>query len=937
MIPRYLVIKPCPYYLQISYQITEIHSSANANPGPVVVEVSDGTLTSYALCDLLPAALHVVRVSAATSLLVFGDSSMVESFTPMAPPGAPPVPTVIDATRTTIRIVLEPAELRGGPVSGYFIVVEKVATETNRRKRSLMETVVQDYIGNDLLRYLQSSGYSYRSRVKRQSQIRPTTLLGMEGYTAAFILVSQILQPTEFVVGDNRTFSGYWNRPLLPETYYNISYVVVSNLDGITMMNYSSISEPHSTTGPVPDEGNDLLLIILLVVFGVILLIVIIVVIICFCCCRGQPPDKESEKPLKPDTLKATWLDYYTNNFGTLKKEKNPIWSDINALEQSRHLTIYDDKTYMPDDLKVSVIQDGRPLLSFDQEYSNLPQGKTHPWSVAERPENADKNRFPHILAYDHSRVMLKGRKNDYINANYINGYSHRVAYIAAQSPFNDTTVADFWYMVYQEKATQVVFLARLQEDEIMKSVRYWPDDQTSKQFGPILVRHISTDSFANFEVRTFDMSKQGSPALRRVTQYQLTAWPDHGIPDDPIPFLDFRMKIKTDLPEDSGAPTIVHCGTGVSRSAVYIAVDCLLEQAKIENCVNVFKFVYKMRRNRPLMVRTLKQYVFIYEILFEALITNYNIVGDDLKVNYRLLSNVNPLNDKSYFRQQFEMMEEYIPALVPQFCQVALREQNKDKNRFATIIPPDKMRVPLVTPGGMGRTDYINALFVDGYLRKGEFIVTQTPLHTTVIDFWKMVYDHEVNTVVMMNNSDFKEDTCAQYWPSRKGMEKYEPFFVNLVDAVEKEHMTIRTVMLSAGQRPNEEPREVRLFQYESWKMYDKVPWSRESFIQLMEAVELWREDSGSSGIPAVIHCMDGASQSGLYCACAVLCEKMALEGEVDVFHTVKHMKRTRPHFVNTLVSTVRWQYNAVNFLENPHKRHPIDMGCLFWVQYVI
>ena len=36
--------------------------------------------------------------------------------------------------------------------------------------------------------------------------------------------------------------------------------------------------------------------------------------------------------------------------------------------------------------------------------------------------------------------------------------------------------------------------------------------------------------------------------------------------------------------------PVLVHCGTGVSRSGVFIAVDSLLEQAREEHVVNVFR-----------------------------------------------------------------------------------------------------------------------------------------------------------------------------------------------------------------------------------------------------------------------------------------------------------------------------------------------------------
>ena len=49
-----------------------------------------------------------------------------------------------------------------------------------------------------------------------------------------------------------------------------------------------------------------------------------------------------------------------------------------------------------------------------------------------------------------------------------------------------------------------------------------------------------------------------------------------------------------------------------------------------------------------------------------------------------------------------------------------------------------------------------------------------------------------------------------------------------------------------------------------------------------------------------------DGASISGLFCACALLCERMRMNGEVDLYHTVKHMKRRRPQFVSSFVSSL-------------------------------
>ena len=513
----------------------------------------------------------------------------------------------------------------------------------------------------------------------------------------------------------------------------------MSYLDGITKMAYSETELPARTRSSVEKESSDnnLIWIILGCILGGLLLLFLLILLI-ICCYKKCRNNKNQSDKENLDVKKDTWLEYYTRNFyNTLGGTKNSKkWSDITEFSEARHVTIND--SYNPLDLQVSEIQGGKHLISFEEEYKHLPVGMLAQYStrIAQRPENQDKNRFDHLLAYDHSRVILKGKKGSgYINASYINGYQKRSAYIAAQSPFTEETINDFWFMIFQERIAHIVFLVRLKEDGIVKSEKYWPDSENTIKCGDIFVQHVATDNFANFVVRIFDIHK--GRITRRVFQYHFTAWPNHGTPDDPIPFLEFQMKVSGSVKvTNDTAPLLIHCGTGVSRTAVYIALDSLLEQAKVENCVNVFKFVRSMRQNRTMMMRTLKQYIFLYDILFEALVTNYHIVGDDLKVNYRLLSNKNPVTDKSLFREQFDILEKFIPELIPEKCQDALRDVNLKKNRFETIVPPDNHRPPLMTPGGRDRTDYINALLVDGYLQARNFIVTQTPLPNTVDRF---------------------------------------------------------------------------------------------------------------------------------------------------------------------------------------------------------
>jgi Protein-tyrosine phosphatase len=67
--------------------------------------------------------------------------------------------------------------------------------------------------------------------------------------------------------------------------------------------------------------------------------------------------------------------------------------------------------------------------------------------------------------------------------------------------------------------------------------------------------------------------------------------------------------------------------------------------------------------------------------------------------------------------------------------------------------------------------------------------------------------------------------------------------------------------------------------------------------------AVEDWQQSTGIPSSPVIVQCSDGATQSGLLVVCYIVCEKMIVEGQVSVFHTVKAVKLQKPSVINTLV----------------------------------
>ncbi|XP_052834032.1 multiple epidermal growth factor-like domains protein 10 [Octopus bimaculoides] len=93
----------------------------------------------------------------------------------------------------------------------------------------------------------------------------------------------------------------------------------------------------------------------------------------------------------------------------------------------------------------------------FNKEFQRLPKLLPMPYNEAMKPENAKKNQYKTILPYDHSRVKLQPDEissSDYINANFICNQR----YIACQGA-TQSTVTDFWRMIWQLKCNIIVLL----------------------------------------------------------------------------------------------------------------------------------------------------------------------------------------------------------------------------------------------------------------------------------------------------------------------------------------------------------------------------------------------------------------------------------------------------------------------------------------------
>lgn len=83
---------------------------------------------------------------------------------------------------------------------------------------------------------------------------------------------------------------------------------------------------------------------------------------------------------------------------------------------------------------------------------------------------------------------------------------------------------------------------------------------------------------------------------------------------------------------------------------------------------------------------------------------------------------------------------------------QAANMHYNKTKNRYANVLAFDDTRVKLSVITGIEGSDYINANFIDGYMMRRAFVATQAPIPDTIPDFWRMIWEQESSTIVMLS-----------------------------------------------------------------------------------------------------------------------------------------------------------------------------------------
>ncbi|XP_074809474.1 receptor-type tyrosine-protein phosphatase delta isoform X35 [Natator depressus] len=858
----------------LSWEIPENYNSAMPfkilyDDGKMVVEV-DGRATQKLITNLKPETSYsFVLTNRGNS--AGGLQHRVTAKT--APDVLRTKPVFIGKTNLDGMITVELPEVPANEnIKGYYIVIVPLKKSHGKfiKPWESPDEMELDELLKEIVRKRRSI------RFGREVELKP--------YIAAHFEVL----PTEFTLGDKKQYGGFENKQLQSGQEYVFFVLAVMEHSESTMYATSPYSDPVVSMDldpqPITDEEEGLIW----VVGPVLAVVFIICIVIAILLYKSKPDRKRAESDSRKSSIPNSKeipshhptdpVELRRLNFQTPGMASHP---PIPILELADHI----ERLKANDNLK------------FSQEYESIDPGQQFTWEHSNLEVNKPKNRYANVIAYDHSRVLLSAIEgipgSDYVNANYIDGYRKQNAYIATQGALPET-FGDFWRMMWEQRGATVVMMTKLEERSRVKCDQYWPSRGT-ETYGLIQVTLLDTVELATYCVRTFALYKNGSSEKREVRQFQFTAWPDHGVPEHPTPFLAFLRRVKTCNPPDAG-PMVVHCSAGVGRTGCFIVIDAMLERIKHEKTVDIYGHVTLMRAQRNYMVQTEDQYIFIHDALLEAVTCgNTEVPARNLYAYIQKLTQIETGENVTGMELEFKRLasskahtSRFISANLP--C-------NKFKNRLVNIMPYESTRVCLQPIRGVEGSDYINASFIDGYRQQKAYIATQGPLAETTEDFWRMLWEHNSTIVVMLTKlREMGREKCHQYWPAERSA-RYQYFVVDPMAEYNMPQYILREFKVTDAR--DGQSRTVRQFQFTDWPEQG-VPKSGEGFIDFIGQVHKTKEQFGQDG-PISVHCSAGVGRTGVFITLSIVLERMRYEGVVDIFQTVKMLRTQRPAMVQT------------------------------------
>nr|XP_022305539.1 receptor-type tyrosine-protein phosphatase alpha-like [Crassostrea virginica] len=264
---------------------------------------------------------------------------------------------------------------------------------------------------------------------------------------------------------------------------------------------------------------------------------------------------------------------------------------------------------------------------------------------------------------------------------------------------------------------------------------------------------------------------------------------------------------------------------------------------------------------------------------------TNKTISVKNMKAQIANMS----VNDNAGFTNEYND----IPRGELHPCLEGKKPENKAKNRYTTIFPYDHSRV-LLKKSTADQWGYINANFIEDARGRPSYIATQGPKPKTIEDFWTMITQEDVSTIVCLTNlKEGAKNKCAKYWPDLNDKLQGDDITVrHLGEKVYAEHIIRRFNIHNEAKRQD---RQVTMYHYTAWADHGVAdPLSLVVFHR-----QVIRATAQSTGKYTLVHCSAGVGRTGTYIALDALYREGEKTGKINMPMYVRTMRKDRMNMI--------------------------------------
>lgn len=217
--------------------------------------------------------------------------------------------------------------------------------------------------------------------------------------------------------------------------------------------------------------------------------------------------------------------------------------------------------------------------------------------------------------------------------------------------------------------------------------------------------------------------------------------------------------------------------------------------------------------------------------------------------------------NKNKYWIKKYNELIENISKYEETSNDLSFDEQ--ELNRFKNVFAIKSTRVKINCNPGL----YINANHINGIHdiyneNKSHYIATQAPIRETIHDFWVMVWENNINIIVMLVNPLEGYYKVTDYWKNIPLKREYNiDIDIELICEIENKDFTLREIKITDGNKE----KIVYQYNYTSWPDQG-VPKSIESFSNFISLIQQKEKSQNKNNSPIIVHCSAGVGRTGCY-----------------------------------------------------------------------